>query len=361
MALVCISSDHSIYAGVLRIQTRSYNVTLTKHRSPPHFTLASLACEPSLRRLLRNHHDQLTSALAHTTTHNQAFEVITHVVKTISKASPAFMPTPQPLNVGALQQLTAIGWKHVIDASADLTHLQCELQDATGRTHSFSLELSDLQHIQWQHHLPIEATLPSSDVTIANTMSLFQQHVDQLQPFWGAMDDLQSAFVVLDPNPLLTNHRHSRISMTQSCSIYLDINPDDPLAKPLAQVFGPEVAAKQRQQCWDSFLNWDTKRSLATNLKACFSAEAFELPVAASSMDTGVDKAECAVCYSFLLESKSPTEVCNNAACGRVYHNACLLEWLTALPDSRRSFQTVFGECPFCQGAMSVEIGIEPS
>lgn len=49
-----------------------------------------------------------------------------------------------------------------------------------------------------------------------------------------------------------------------------------------------------------------------------------------------------------------PCQVCNNATCGRAYHNACLLEWLMALPDARRSFQTVFGECPFCQATMAV-------
>jgi hypothetical protein len=36
--------------------------------------------------------------------------------------------------------------------------------------------------------------------------------------------------------------------------IQLDLDPAQPLAKPLGQVFGPEAAAKVRQQCWDKYV-----------------------------------------------------------------------------------------------------------
>jgi hypothetical protein len=46
---------------------------------------------------------------------------------------------------------------------------------------------------------------------------------------------------------------------------------------------------------------------------------------------------------------------CPGQSCARPFHSRCLLEWLQALPDSTRCFDTLFGACPFCGTAISVK------
>ena len=100
----------------------------------------------------------------------------------------------------------------------------------------------------------------------------------------------------------------------------------------------------------------------------------------------------CGVCYSFKLvggradapEDNAPDKVCDNerygkrggvdgrvmpmcicclcgwfcvaSRCGKYFHRACLADWLRALPNSRRSFHTVFGSCPYCEHPISVTL-----
>lgn len=51
-----------------------------------------------------------------------------------------------------------------------------------------------------------------------------------------------------------------------------------------------------------------------------------------------------------------PDEACPNARCGRPFHRRCLLEWLLAVSTSRRSFNTVFGVCPYCSQPVTARI-----
>jgi len=57
---------------------------------------------------------------------------------------------------------------------------------------------------------------------------------------------------------------------------------------------------------------------------------------------------ECGICYSFRLENNVPDKVCDNPKCAKPFHRQCLSEWLRAIPSSRTSFDTIFGECPYC-------------
>ena len=72
---------------------------------------------------------------------------------------------------------------------------------------------------------------------------------------------------------------------------------------------------------------------------------------------------ECGICYSYNLNNEStdaygntPDQLCNNAKCGRMYHSGCLIDWLQSIPNTRSSFGTLFGTCPYCQHPIAVRI-----
>ncbi|GLC38977.1 hypothetical protein PLESTB_001782100 [Pleodorina starrii] len=49
-----------------------------------------------------------------------------------------------------------------------------------------------------------------------------------------------------------------------------------------------------------------------------------------------------------------PDVVCPTPACGLAFHSPCLAEWLRSLPDTRVSFNQLFGRCPFCSNPITV-------
>jgi len=94
---------------------------------------------------------------------------------------------------------------------------------------------------------------------------------------------------------------------------------------------------------------------------------------AASTADFGL---ECGICYSYKLgqvrssmlalpfgcvQCPSPTRlqtipeyVCDNPKCARTFHVSCLYEWLKALRTTRQSFNSLFGNCPYCSHPCTV-------
>ena len=84
---------------------------------------------------------------------------------------------------------------------------------------------------------------------------------------------------------------------------------------------------------------------------------------------------QCAICYTYRLAVDGPGQggatsggttsggatmipevACGNPCCNRSFHETCLSEWLQRLPSASRSFNTVFGHCPYCQSPISVKV-----
>ena len=63
-----------------------------------------------------------------------------------------------------------------------------------------------------------------------------------------------------------------------------------------------------------------------------------------------------AVGYCYKLDGKIPDKTCDDLNCARPFHRACLHEWFRGLPDTRQSFDKLFGKCPYCETDLSVKI-----
>jgi E3 ubiquitin-protein ligase FANCL len=66
----------------------------------------------------------------------------------------------------------------------------------------------------------------------------------------------------------------------------------------------------------------------------------------------------CEICYAYrsATTGAAPDRVCEEEACSRPFHASCLLSWLQAVPGARRSFDTVFGACPYCSAPITVSV-----
>lgn len=102
----------------------------------------------------------------------------------------------------------------------------------------------------------------------------------------------------------------------------------------------------------------DPQRTVRQNLELVLG---HTFPQKTGAAEDSAFTTECGICYSYLLPSGDkiaasdsiPDQVCPNEKCARMYHFDCLVSWLQSVPSNKSSFGTLFGNCPYCQGAIS--------
>jgi E3 ubiquitin-protein ligase FANCL len=236
------------------------------------------------------------------------------------------------------------------------------------------------------------------EALLAQHRALFDQlddlddHTWVLEPARIALQAAPPGAAAAEAAPSLGRppHRaaHRRSALAPHASVLFALDPLRPHAPPtggLRFLGKGSVVAPLRLHASQS--QWDASgaTSLRANLEACLGA-ALPSPQAASSSRADVHdrdgfEAECAICYAYRLppvplaatafgpaataaaadgsaagggggpalgDPSIPDIVCANARCNRSYHSFCLSEWLRGLPSASRSFDTVFGHCPYC-------------
>ncbi len=242
----------------------------------------------------------------------------------------------------------------------------------------------------------------------------FQTTITKLQPFWQEMDDIDSNCLILEPSlPARRSYVERRIALSESISIHLVFDPENPRSSPLSMrlsgaaseeilllrkayqnyvtrgkndgmskiprskmnqndennsdlPYGGEVNDNNQRR----MTGWDDQIGIRTNLERCFD---LTLP-SPINRDENLDFVnECGICYSHHLldvddhedhnhagpshgDSTYPNISCSNKNCERKYHKTCLLEWLQSLPNAKVSFDRIHGTCMYCCEPISVKI-----
>ncbi|GER28202.1 zinc ion binding [Striga asiatica] len=132
--------------------------------------------------------------------------------------------------------------------------------------------------------------------------------------------------------------------------------------------------------------NWSKDKSFAENL-ACILNTQLPLP---PHQQKNEEQIECGICYAQFLpvddelgaKSGSATDYrCENGSCNRAFHIVCIVDWLRSITTTRqyvmfftsfyfqilvcgqtleeissRSFDVLFGNCPYCSDPIAVKI-----
>jgi E3 ubiquitin-protein ligase FANCL len=182
------------------------------------------------------------------------------------------------------------------------------------------------------------------------------------QDAWDVLDDMDSHCLILEPetiNPTIMSRRIA-LARPKNSSVALDINPANPRTRPEMRFFGPEsVVRPLKQAAIMSSINWNSSMTVRENLEQILDIE-FMLPRSEDPRKTQAEDTlmtDCGICYSSRSVTGSLIDCnCDNTLCARPFHRACLVEWLTSVPSSHHSFNTVFGECPYCSAQISASL-----
>ena len=160
---------------------------------------------------------------------------------------------------------------------------------------------------------------------------------------------------ILEPAVASYADTYRRIAVGRHSSVAITVDPQHPTAIPEIRFLGAESVIRPLNDSLNRhLLQWDFGRSLLDNLLHVLGLEAFPRPEDRRAADE--DAVECGICYVYHLDGASPDRVCENPKCSRPFHSACLAEWLRAVPGTRQSFDTLFGECVYCQESITVKV-----
>lgn len=254
-----------------------------------------------------------------------------------------------------MEEIEHIGWNLLTDLSEDLKSLYFKIVDSSHVAHIVQIVLSH-DHpttppkCSLDVPIAIEILWNSNISTLKDVYNQCEGHIELFQDFWRQCDELDSKTCIIEPENPKKSETFRRIAISKFVSLHIQIDPKSPRTIPECRFLGADSAIQSIREKFNRNLHqWDIKKTVKENLEFMIETE---LPVPALNPVEEFN-IECAICYAFKLDNVIPDRICDNSNCGRAYHNACLYEWLASVRTNRQSFDTIFGECPYCQNPIT--------
>eukprot|EP00474_Spongospora_subterranea_P000985 CRZ01443.1 hypothetical protein [Spongospora subterranea] len=249
-----------------------------------------------------------------------------------------------------IKEIGSIGWDHVEELDPSLARLRLRILDERGRNHVFSVRLEPDYPVSAPECLvdiPDEFQLSwSTKSTLHHIVQQCISAISQFDNFWCVLEDIDKFCHVIEPENPTRSSKSRRVAMEDHCSVLININPSAPFRFPECRFIGPESAVMPlMERLMLKSSDWDERLLPRENLEAILN---LKLPAKKVQGEDTEFLLECGICYAPEHDGVVADRICDNVRCGRPFHNSCLIEWLKAIPNSRQSFQTVFGSCPYC-------------
>ena len=293
------------------------------------------------------------------------------------------------------EELTIIGWDNVRQVDDNFQQLELACPDSNGRTHiirvdlppdypnspptctlnvpdgemasssnaapgpgsssSFAAVANNNNNNNHSARRPRTVPWLQGNQTLSAVLSHARQWLNEYNDFWTELDDFDSNTWILEPVRPSRSDVIRRIALRRHCSVEIRIKPDRPRDVCSCTFIGPEhIVATLRDAFHSGQRTWDSNLKVRTNMEKIL-GQPFPSPATSNKSDFSV---ECGVCYAYRLEYGGATVLPDTTceSCGQHFHANCIGEWLQALPSTRRSFNVLFGSCPYCTKPLSVNV-----
>eukprot|EP00911_Craspedida_sp_UC1_P000934 UC1_evm3s707 len=400
-----ISSDARNYSGYVTACGRQWKLGIHLPINGNH-RQAQLYCEPDLKHLLRGAEAVVRRQLQQAPSIAAFLEGVPALIQRL--ASQTITTDTGARTVAAaeghaaaaaaaiVKQLDILGWDAVNEIDENLSTVTLQHTDVAGRVHLLRVTVPPtypLKALASVADLPLPLyggggnnaaaevkALPVQQSMHQNQQQQYQQQqtlmglhaqfkraVERYQTLWDLLDELHSRAWVLDPAHNARGSARRRIALGEGLSLELELNAEDPLGcLPALRLLGPDAIAQPlRRAIATGASRWPQGKGLVAPLEALLGGggggeeglgRGFVLP-SPPDESTAVQElnVECGICYVYNLDGDLPEEVCQDKRCRRPFHRSCLVEWLRALPETRQSFDTLFGSCPYCEQPITVK------
>jgi len=305
-----------------------------------------------------------------------------------NKSATSAMDTHIQFAMRVAEEIEALGWEKVSQVDDSMRRVEIVCHDNANRRHTCICAFPEdfpLGSVELKPCLPERAFVDDEDErelvvetkekgrVLISACNRFQKVLEKYQETWDVLDDIDKNTWVLDPINPDRSVLVRRVCIAQHCSVHIQISAEAPRSVCECQFMGPESKISQiRQRFNDRIRFWDRALTVCENLE-----KILEINFPRRSEENFTEQQqECGICYSLRLPTEDghvsdgyiatgefkrrkflstlPDCICKNPKCGRNFHPACLREWLRSLPTTRHSFDTMFGDCPYCLETIEV-------
>ncbi|KAF9957306.1 hypothetical protein BGZ72_001944 [Mortierella alpina] len=247
------------------------------------------------------------------------------------------------------EQLDALGWHRVTHMSQDLSKLQIELCDASGREHLLTVSFppgyptvplvmepldipkGDSDHGLADHgFLSTAAGISSSkpEFRLESVIQMAEKQLERYREFWDVMQDFDDKTWVIDPEKPTRADRMRRCALGNHCSLQIVVDPLSPRSMPETRLFGPTASIEpMRTKLHQNARLWDREKLPRENLETLLElTNGFPSPASVTKDEMNI---ECGICYSFRYEGQVPDQLCSHVKCQQPFHRICLYETIT--------------------------------
>ncbi|XP_017277171.1 E3 ubiquitin-protein ligase FANCL isoform X1 [Kryptolebias marmoratus] len=347
--LLPLNKEKTAFDGFITVQDRDFRIRILLP-SDRQLKRARLYCCWQLKHLLREYEPIVKQRLQQSADLSGFILELKTVLEVCLKGRPECRSMPPPQYYSQLiSEMESLGWEKMLFIDPSFQTLKLKAEDSSGRQHALNIQLKS------KH--PSEAPECSADLPVPLNISwtpqstLEQLHrqfllvLESLAEFWDVLEEIDGKTWILEPEKPSRSDTMRRIAIRNNVSIRVEVDPRHPKMLPECCLLGAEhVVTPLRNKLNANMHMWNPDSSVLHNLRDVLEIE-FPSPATHEKSSFNV---ECGICYSYRLETSVPDQVCNDPRCGQPFHQACLYEWLRALPSSRQSFSLMFGECPYC-------------
>ncbi|KAK9807004.1 hypothetical protein WJX72_010444 [[Myrmecia] bisecta] len=355
----------SLSAGALNSKLWMRLSSLPSRPGAPLSESCRLEMGEPLALLLEGYEGLVLARLKECTTVAAFFLELRTLLENILQTRPSCEVPPPSFYSGLVQELDEVGWDHLVWLQEDLAALRLRLSDRAGRDHELRVDLPagyPATPPSVQADLPREVTLhwpPGSSLT--SVVHQYSEAADSCCDLWECLEDFDRECSVMEPEQPSRSALFRRIAVGGHSSLVVTLDPDNPRSIPECRFMGSEAAvAPLREKLRSNRHLWDDERLTRVNLERVLD---LRLP---SQTEAALDdiSANCCICYGYRLLAhpdqdptlgETPDINCENPQCGRPFHRACLVEWLQSNNETRRSFDTLFGQCLYCTNPITVK------
>ncbi|XP_038150653.1 E3 ubiquitin-protein ligase FANCL [Cyprinodon tularosa] len=360
--LLPLNKEKTVYDGFITLQERDFRIRIIL---PPDLQLrkARLHCCWQLKHLLREYEPIVKQRLLQSTDLNSFILELKTILEVALSRCPEGRSIPPPRYYSQLiSEMEALGWDKMLFIDMDFQTLKLGAEDSSGRQHVLTVKLKAKHPTEapdCSADLPIPLAITwTPQSTLEQLHSQFLLVLESLTDFWDVLDEIDRKTWVLEPEKPSRFDTMRRIAIGNNVSIKVEVDPRHPKMLPECCLLGADhVVTPLRNKLNANMHMWNPDSSVLNNLRDVLE---IEFPSPATHEKSSFNM-ECGICYSYRLENAIPDQVCNDPRCGQPFHQACLYEWLRALPSSRQSFNLVFGECPYCSKPITVKMAVQKS
>ncbi|XP_012144365.2 E3 ubiquitin-protein ligase Fancl isoform X1 [Megachile rotundata] len=281
------------------------------------------------------------------TTHiieNDEYEATNNKVDEMLQELQDVLQTPSEVKILADNTLNTI--------KLSLGNVAIKLQKTKYGIYPWTVIDSDLPEI------PAFGPFQNNISTLLVARNKLKLQVEMLEKVWSNLKQIDENCCVMDPLQPKPCHLYRRIYLTPSLSMFIKIDPLNPMDLPEIKFMGSETEIELKKELVSKNLhNWNSSLNIIDNLMMLLNLNTFprkEKKEIFLDESTIVTDEECCICFSLELDDKNlPDKICNNEKCKRHFHTSCLLQWLQAVAGNHIVFDHIHGTCPNCQESIS--------